>query len=312
MKWIKENWKEILINFFTMLIVFSMGFSLNYFLDRKKEINKIQKEKLEKIKLENKIIEKRNKISDFKNLDLEGNGILVKELNGEEIYSKNKNKIFPIASIAKIINASVALENFKDEKVYISPRSLKSEGNYGLKSWEVFKQKDAIKYMLIGSINDIASAISFGPKNYSKNWSNFMKKMNYFSKKNKLNNTLFFSENGLNINSHIMGAYSTTNNISKVIEYFYKKYPEISKDTILVETNVCSNEKCHYVKNTNILLEKYPEIIFSKTGYTDLAGGSLAIILKIKNKKYIVVILNSTKKGRFNDLEKIILELKKY
>jgi D-alanyl-D-alanine carboxypeptidase len=135
--------------------------------------------------------------------------------------------------------------------------------------------------------------------------------MKRFTEKEELNNTLFFSENGLNITNHIMGAYSTSEDISKVVEYFNDNFSEISQDTIKIEDNICSDKKCHYVKNTNIILEKYPEIIFSKTGYTKKAGGSLAVILEINSEKYTVVILDSGKQGRFDDLEKIINLLKK-
>jgi D-alanyl-D-alanine carboxypeptidase len=134
--------------------------------------------------------------------------------------------------------------------------------------------------------------------------------MNKFVQSKGLENTLFFSENGLNIADHIMGAYSNSKEISKIVEYFYENFPEIASSTVKVEDKICSNKKCHYVKNTNLLLEKYPEIIFSKTGYTKKAGGSLAVILDINSKKYTVVILNSTKQGRFDDLEKIINLLK--
>ncbi|HIP33712.1 MAG TPA: hypothetical protein EYG89_03060 [Bacteroidia bacterium] len=134
--------------------------------------------------------------------------------------------------------------------------------------------------------------------------------MNIFAKNNSMNSTLFFSENGLNITSHIMGAYSTAKDISKVTEYFYINYNSLAMETVKLNDNICSNKKCHYVENTNIILGDYPEIKFSKTGYTKLAGGSLAVIVEIKNKKYTVIILNSTKNGRFDDLKKIISGLK--
>ena len=137
-----------------------------------------------------------------------------------------------------------------------------------------------------------------------------MDRMKEFAEENDLNDTLFFSENGLNIADHIMGAYSTPEDVAKFVKYFYQNYREMAGDTIKIVDKICSNKKCHFVKNTDILLEKYPEIIFSKTGFTKKAGGSLVTIVKLKNKKYIVVVLNSTRLGRFDDMEKIISLLK--
>lgn len=136
--------------------------------------------------------------------------------------------------------------------------------------------------------------------------------MNEFTKNNSMNSTLFFSENGLDITPHIMGAYSTSNDIAKIVEYFYDRYNSLAKETVKVEDNICSNEYCHYVKNTNLVLEKYPEIQFSKTGYTKMAGGSVAVVVEVKGKDYIIVILDSTKEGRFDDLEIAIKGLKEY
>jgi D-alanyl-D-alanine carboxypeptidase len=134
--------------------------------------------------------------------------------------------------------------------------------------------------------------------------------MNLFVKEEGINNTIFFSENGLDINNHIQGSYSTSEDIAKIITYFCAEFPQRAVETTKVTKSICSNKKCHLAENTNILLEKYPEIIFSKTGYTKKSGGALAVVLNINGEKYTVVILGSTKQGRFEDLEKIIKFLK--
>jgi D-alanyl-D-alanine carboxypeptidase len=50
-----------------------------------------------------------------------------------------------------------------------------------------------------------------------------------------------------------------------------------------------------------------PNILFSKTGYTVLAGGNLTIIFKDKMKHDIAItVLGSTISGRFSDMEKLV------
>ena len=58
--------------------------------------------------------------------------------------------------------------------------------------------------------------------------------------------------------------------------------------------------------NTNILTKKFNNIFISKTGYTDLAGGNLAVVINIKSSKIAIVVLSSTFKERFSDVEKLI------
>ena len=68
----------------------------------------------------------------------------------------------------------------------------------------------------------------------------------------------------------------------------------------------------HRLKNTNALLGAVSEIRAGKTGYTDKAGGSLALLisgLKFGDKNNIItVVLGSP--DRFGESEKLIQWLK--
>jgi D-alanyl-D-alanine carboxypeptidase len=94
--------------------------------------------------------------------------LIQKTKTGEEIFSKNKDNLLPIASLTKLVNAIIVLKN-KPDKIIVTKRSLTVTGEYGLLPYEEFNLNDAVDFMLIGSINDIASAIAFGYKNISKN-----------------------------------------------------------------------------------------------------------------------------------------------
>ncbi len=312
---IKIDKKVIYLFLFGLALIFAFisGQKYGFSVAEKKNILNKKIELENKTKILGKIKAEKEKKEKIKKLfsGLDAKAILVKKFNQPEIiFEKNQEKILPIASITKIVNAIVAMQS-PEKKVYITNRALKATGYYGLSSGEVFKKEDAIKFMLIESVNDIASAISFGPAGgIVPHWQNFMQKMNDFVSKNQINSTLFFSENGLDINGHILGSYSSAKDIAKITEFFYLAYPEIAKSTQQKETKICSNLKCHQVHSTNILLEKYPEILFTKTGYTKKAGGSIVVVVEIDGKKYTIVVLDSTKDGRFKVLSRIIEILK--
>ena len=62
----------------------------------------------------------------------------------------------------------------------------------------------------------------------------------------------------------------------------------------------------HILKNTDILLEKHPNIIGSKTGYTDNAQGCLITVLRTKFPKKFIVNIVLGSKNRFEATEDLI------
>ncbi len=50
-----------------------------------------------------------------------------------------------------------------------------------------------------------------------------------------------------------------------------------------------------------------PGVLFSKTGYTDLAGGCIATLVRTADGRVLVVVLlGSTFEGRFSDLTRLV------
>jgi D-alanyl-D-alanine carboxypeptidase len=63
----------------------------------------------------------------------------------------------------------------------------------------------------------------------------------------------------------------------------------------------------HIFPNTNEALEHLPGLIASKTGYTDLAGGNLAIVFdKGIGHHFVAVVLGSSRQGRFSDMRALM------
>jgi D-alanyl-D-alanine carboxypeptidase len=47
--------------------------------------------------------------------------------------------------------------------------------------------------------------------------------------------------------------------------------------------------------------------VFGKTGFTDLAGGNLAIVFEVgPSRPVVAVILGSTQEGRFEDMRALV------
>ena len=90
--------------------------------------------------------------------------------------------------------------------------------------------------------------------------------------------------------------------------YALKTYPEIFKATTLPKISLKSlSNFTHEIKNTNTITNKIPNLLFSKTGFTELAGGNLTIIFKDKlDHEIAVTVLGSSILGRFSDVEKLV------
>ncbi len=82
-----------------------------------------------------------------------------------------------------------------------------------------------------------------------------------------------------------------------------KTYPNILEATKDGKETISSLDHAHVAINTDNALSKIPNLIGSKTGYTDLAGGNLAVAFDAGlGRPIIMVVLGSTYDGRFIDM----------
>ncbi len=266
--------------------------------------------------IENKIAAKEAelqtiKINSFANLNLLARSAIVYDLNKNEmIFGFHENMQLPIASITKIMTALSALNQMPETTIVtVGQNAIKEDGDNGLRVGEKWPLSDLLKFMLVGSSNDAAAAIASAKENKV----DFLENMNKFAKDLNLSKTSFLNETGLDLSVDQSGALSSARDIANLAGYFYAKYPDIFKSTGSPEFKVKSESGLnHLIGNTDILVSRIPEILASKTGYTDLAGGNLVLIIKIKpdqtetERLFSLVVLGSTIDGRFGDMEKLI------
>lgn len=240
---------------------------------------------------------------------LDGVKVLAKAISvhnmdtGMKIYGRNSELTLPIASLAKIMTVTMGLNSHSvNEVLPISKEAISQVGDYGLLSGENWTAYDMAKFTLVSSANDGAYAFS------GNNIYDFLVEMNDKAKKIGMENTYFLNVTGLDKDFDTPGAVASATDVNIMAMYGWKSYPEIFFSTTMPEISLVSASGIsHNFKNTNPIVDQIPNILFSKTGYTEIAGGNLTVIFyNKKNEKIVVTLLGSTFDGRFADMEKLV------
>lgn len=262
-----------------------------------------------------KLTNKKNNNGAFQNIDITAkSAVVIDVINKTKIFSKNSSEPLPLASLTKVMTALVVSEILeKDENIKITREYLKPEGDSGLVVGDIWKAKDLRDFTLITSSNDGALALAtlaeFKNKTEigSSTKEEFIKEMNNKALKIGMVNSVFFNEHGLDKSMDRGGAYGSAEDVATLFEHVIKNYPEIIEATKYKNIELKSLEKKYNAENTNIFVNKIPNLIASKTGYTDLAGGNLVIAFDVGlNRPIIISVLGSTQEGRFEDALKLV------
>ncbi len=230
---------------------------------------------------------------------------------GTVIAEKNSQVTLPLASVTKVMSALVARNVLpKNSEVTIRKEFLDEEGDSGLRTGEVFKLGDLLDLSLIVSSNDgarsiasVAGAFMLGTKDYTFGRSEFIREMNIEAQKLGFTSLSFTNETGLDNSDGTTGGKGNAQDIAKLFAYTLKRYPDLLEATHKNTDTVKSVQYIHDVENTNTILGEIPNIIASKTGFTNMAGGNLAIVFDAGfGRPIAIVVLGSTSDGRFTDM----------
>jgi D-alanyl-D-alanine carboxypeptidase (penicillin-binding protein 5/6) len=174
----------------------------------------------------------------------------------------------------------------------ISSRALGQDGSSGLSEGEQLTIKELNKLALVASSNDAAFALGaavgalLGDKDPT---TQFVAGMNVKADELKLSSLKFKNTTGLDLSPTEPGAVGSAKDISFLMEYILK------------------NGDYHDIENTNEILYAIPNLLGSKTGYTDLAGGNLTIAFDAgMNRPIVVTVLGSTREERFSDVLRLV------
>jgi D-alanyl-D-alanine carboxypeptidase len=254
----------------------------------------------------------------FDNLNLEARAAFVWDINSQKvIFEKNADETLPLASLAKLMTAITAAKLLPEHTIItIDDISLQSEGDVGILSGEKFNLRDLINLSLLASSNDAVAAVSTAAGTVASGTNDgilghqeFVKLMNDEARELGLPTLLFYNESGLDLNDQVSGAYGSARDLARLFEYALENYPELilpTRNEDLVFESI--NNILHKIKNTNTGIGEVPGILASKTGFTDLAGGNLAVVMDPSiGRPFVLVVLGSSYDGRFKDVENLSL-----
>ena len=219
------------------------------------------------------------------------------------LYQNNIDQILPIASLTKIMTALIVLEKMNlEEIITISPEAIAGYGNKGgLVVNEKITVKDLLYLLLMESSNDAALALVEAYQNFFPGRESFVELMNQKAEDLGLSKTYFVEASGYQPNNA-----STAREIIQLIKYSFSQptlWEILRTPTITISS--ADGKINHYLVNTDELLNRLPNIIGGKTGYTEEAQGCLVLVIsQSSSERLITVVLGAQE--RFLETERLI------
>lgn len=218
------------------------------------------------------------------------------------IFEKENSAVLPIASLTKLMVADIVLENYDLNKIIkISENSVSQEGDMGnLKVGEELSVENLLYIMLIESSNDAAYALTevLTPEV-------FVRLMDLEAQYLGMANTHFEDPMGISEKNQ-----SIVKDLVILIKHLIEEQPlvwEILKEPDF-ELKSPDGVLHHKLVSTNEILREWGsnlEIVGGKTGYTFLANGCFALVLKVIDNGYLInVILGSD--DRFGEMKQLV------
>ncbi len=250
----------------------------------------------------------------FENVIIEGKAAVVYDLaTGEVLYEKNSRSQLPLASLTKLLTVYAAANALNaNSPVTITPSALASEGDSGFVAGESFAFADLARLSLVSSSNDATAAIAetaaLARATSGKNM------LASAASAVGLTQTYALNGTGLDESTSVAGGYGSAIDVAKLTGALLAEAPEIARATIQPSITIQSREGVtHTLPSTNPGIVRIPNALLSKTGYTDLAGGNLAVVYDAGiGHPVAIVVLGSSVQGRFTDVHRLLNRANEY
>ncbi|MEK7515366.1 MAG: hypothetical protein AAB555_00320, partial [Patescibacteria group bacterium] len=207
-----------------------------------------------------------------------------------------------LASLTKLLTVYAALAVLSPETQITIPENATSvEGLRIFSAGQTFSLSDLARLTLTASLNDGAVAIaSATAERESRSESEMLAGA---AAALNLSQTYAVNGSGLDVSSVVSGGYGSARDLARLAGAIVEKAPAIAEATTQsLAKAVSAGGTLFSVKNTDPIIGSIPRLLLSKTGYTDLAGGNLALVFDAGIKHPIaVVVLGSSVKERFTD-----------
>lgn len=251
----------------------------------------------------------------FYGIDIEAKAAYVVDLSdGKVLFAKDADEALPLASLTKLVSVIVATDSLPPQTtIPITAAALASDGDTGLLLGEDWTLDALAKFSLIASSNDGITAIAevAGARLASSTdpdpMDAFVTTMNKTVASLGFGDMRFLNPTGLDQSKTVSGGYGSAKDVAGILWYILRNHADLVTETGEKVEKFKSDVAVHVAKNTDEALFYVPGIVMSKTGYTDLAGGNLAIVDDIGLMHPVaLVVLGSSYDGRFTDMAALV------
>lgn len=243
----------------------------------------------------------------FEDTTLTAKAAIVYDLTTDTVlYGKEEEAQLPLASVTKLLTAYAAVSRLGEEKlISIRGVDLLPEGDSGLLAGETWTVGDLARFTLIESSNDGAQALARLLGEHTDEAPAYA--LTQTASALSLLQTFALNGSGLDTSEDVSGGYGSAKDMALLLGAIYKEERTLLLDTTTVAKTFTSLDGFpHTARSTNLLVERIPQLVGGKTGFTDLAGGNLAVLVEAApNRPVAIVVLGSTREGRFSDIEEL-------
>tara|TARA_B100000508_G_scaffold60333_1_gene47106 strand:- start:147585 stop:148505 length:921 start_codon:yes stop_codon:yes gene_type:complete len=244
----------------------------------------------------------------FEGVEIGAGAAIVYDLKtGEALFAIEEETQLPLASLTKLLTTHVAAEKLGENGyVRITAEDLRTEGDSGLLVSETWKVGDLARFALISSSNDGANALVRAVS--KREGTTPALALSQAAAVLSLPQTFALNGTGLDTNTQMSGAYGSAKDVALLLGAMYEKNRDLLLDSSQERASFTSAEGFeHHASTTNALAGMLPQLVGAKTGYTDLAGGNLAVLIEVAPTRPVaIVVLGSSRAGRFVDVEKLV------
>ncbi|HPJ21057.1 MAG TPA: D-alanyl-D-alanine carboxypeptidase family protein [Clostridia bacterium] len=234
--------------------------------------------------------------------------ILLEMTTGQELFSKNADNRYPMASLTKIMTTYIIMGELAagrmsfDDIITASEYACSFGGSQvWLEPGEQFTLREMLYAIELHSANDAAVAVA---EAIAGNEASFVSLMNAAAEKLGMNDTLYRDCTGLSDEGH----YSTARDTATLALALVNTYPEILEITSKIyEPFREGTEDQVDLYNRNKLIQYYSGATGLKTGFTTLAGHCLAATAERNGFKLVSVVMGADDTNtRFADSMKLL------
>jgi len=207
------------------------------------------------------------------------------------IVGRGTQLVRPMASLTKLMTAMVSLDhnNNLQQTVQFQGRSVTRE--------QLFQR------LLIRSDNNVAEFLS---QDYPGGRTAFLNAMNHKASRLAMLNTHFDDPSG-----RIQTNVSTAEDVGRMLEAAHgyqiirriSTYQDLETTTVVHRRHKTYTSVSHTPNTNTMVLTAFPEVVVSKTGFTNPAGYCVGVVVEQNGRTYAVVIMGA--QNRYQRFDKV-------